>query len=63
MVQGGKKKQRENSFPGKGNPKLTGKQRERVKLKKKLRDEEIEYDILKKAIAVFPEGNRKNIGL
>lgn len=42
----------ENSFPGKGNPKLTDQQREIAELKKKLRDVEIERDILKKAIAI-----------
>lgn len=47
------KKYWENSFPGKGNPKLTDEQREIAELKKKLRDVEIELDILKKAIAIF----------
>jgi len=42
-----------NSFPGKGNPKLTDDQKEIAELKKKLRDTEIERDILKKAIAIF----------
>ena len=42
-----------NSFPGKGNLKLTDEQREIAELKKKLRDMEIERDILKKAIAIF----------
>ena len=42
-----------NSFPGKGNPKLTDEQREIVELKKRLRDAEMERDILKKAIAIF----------
>ena len=42
-----------NSFPGKGNPKLTDQQKEIAELKKKLRDTEIERDILKKAIAIF----------
>jgi transposase len=36
-----------NSFPGKGNPKLTDEQKEIAELKKKLRDTEIERDILK----------------
>ena len=47
------KKYGENSFPGKGNPKLTDEQREIAELMKKLRDVEIERDILKKAIAIF----------
>ncbi|KKL97794.1 hypothetical protein LCGC14_1830880 [marine sediment metagenome] len=43
----------QNSFPGKGNPKLTDEQKEITELKKKLRDAELERDILKKAIAIF----------
>jgi transposase len=39
-----------NSFPGKGNPKLTDEQREIAELKKRLRDAELEHDILKKAL-------------
>jgi transposase len=42
-----------NSFPGKGNPKLTDQQREIAELKKRLRDAELERDILKKATAIF----------
>tara|TARA_R110002020_G_scaffold145179_5_gene318496 strand:+ start:714 stop:1001 length:288 start_codon:yes stop_codon:yes gene_type:complete len=42
-----------NSFPGKGSPKLTDEQREIAELKKRLRDAELERDILKKAIAIF----------
>ncbi len=38
------KKYGANSFPGKGNPKLTDEQREIAELKKKLRDMEIERD-------------------
>ena len=56
------KKYGENSFPGMGNPKLTEEQREIAELKKKLRDVEIERNILKKAIAIFSYGDRKNIG-
>ncbi|GGW42130.1 transposase [Arenibacter certesii] len=43
----------DNSLPGKGNPKLTDEQREIAELKKKLRNAELERDILKKAIAIF----------
>lgn len=42
-----------NSFPGKGNPKLTDEQKEIAELKKRLRNAELERDILKKAIAIF----------
>lgn len=38
----------DNSFPGKGNPKLTDEQREIAELKKKLKDAEMERDILKR---------------
>jgi len=43
-----------NSFPGKGNPELTDVQLVIVALKKRSRDAELERDILKKAIAIFP---------
>ena len=42
-----------NSFPGRGNPKLTDEQREISELKKRLGDAELERDILTKAIAIF----------
>ncbi|TLP71898.1 hypothetical protein ES765_19100 [Maribacter sp. ACAM166] len=42
-----------NSLPGKGNPKLTDEQKEIAELKKRLRNAELECDILKKAIAIF----------
>ena len=37
-----------NSFPGKGNPKQTDEEKEISRLKKQLRDMELERDILKK---------------
>ena len=37
-----------NSFPGRGKPKLTDEQREITELKKKLRNSELENQILKK---------------
>ncbi len=37
-----------NSFPGKGNPKLTDEQREIAELKKRSKDAELERDILKR---------------
>nr|MUH41522.1 hypothetical protein [Zobellia laminariae] len=51
-----------NSFPGRGNPKLTDQQREIVELKKKLRDSELENQKLKKAVSIFPASDRKNLG-
>ena len=51
-----------NSFPGRGKPKLTDEQREIVELKKKLRDSEPENQILKKAVSIFSASDRKNLG-
>ena len=51
-----------NSFPGRGKPKLTDNQREIANLKKQLRDMKLERDILKKAISIFSESDRKNLG-
>ncbi|WKN40577.1 transposase [Tunicatimonas pelagia] len=46
------KQKREGSFSGYGKPSLTPEQAEVAKLKKQLREVEIERDILKKAAAV-----------
>jgi len=51
-----------NSFPGRGKLKLTDEQREIAELKKKLRDSELENQILKKAVNIFSESDRKNLG-
>ena len=51
-----------NSFPGRGKPKLTDQQREIAELKKKLRNSELENQILKKAVSIFSESDRKNLG-
>lgn len=51
-----------NSFPGRGKPKLTDEQREISELRKKLRDSELENQILKKAVSIFSESDRKNLG-
>lgn len=51
-----------NSFPGRGKPKLTDEQREIANLKKQLRDMKLERDILKKAVSIFSESDRKNLG-
>ena len=52
----------EGSFPGKGNLKLTPEQekdsRIREELEKKLKDAELERDILKKAIGIFSKSGR-----
>lgn len=51
-----------NSFPGRGKPKLRDEQREIAELKKKLRDSELKNQILKKAVSIFSESDRKNLG-
>ena len=52
----------EGSFPGKGNLKLTPEQERIHELEKKLKDAEMERDILKKAISIFSKSGRLNIG-
>ena len=47
------------SFPGNGRPKMTAHESELADLKKKLRDAEMERDILKKAITIFSSSDRK----
>ncbi len=51
-----------NSFPGRGKPKLTDDQREIAELKRKLRNSELENQILKKAVSIFSANDRKNLG-
>lgn len=46
------------SFPGKGNLKLTSEQERIHELEKKLKDAELERDILKKAISIFSKSDR-----
>ncbi len=52
-----------NSFPGKGNLKLTDQEREILELKRKLKDAELERDILKKAVSIFSKSDKRNIDL
>jgi transposase len=52
-----------NSFPGRGHAKLTDDQKEISRLKKQLKDLELERDILKKAISIFSVSDKKNSGL
>lgn len=49
-----------NSFPGRGNPKLTDDQKEIARLRKQLREAELERDILKKAISIFSVSGKKS---
>ena len=53
----------EGSFPGYGKPRHTPEEAEIARLKKQLRDVELERDILKKAISIFSRGDGKPTGL
>ena len=48
----------EGSFPGKGKLKLTPEQEKIHELEKRLKDAELERDILKKAIGIFSKSGR-----
>jgi transposase len=52
-----------NSFPGKGNLKLTDQEREIIALKKELQNAHLENEILKKAVSIFSKSDKKNINL
>jgi transposase len=47
------------SFPGQGNKIQTEEQKEIARLKKELRDAQIERDILKKAVSIFSKNDGK----
>jgi transposase len=47
----------EASFPGQGNMILTEEQKEIARLKKELRDAQVERDILKKAVSIFSKND------
>jgi len=49
----------EKSFPGKGKANLTPEQSEITKLKKELKETQIERDILKKAVSIFSKSDGK----
>lgn len=52
-----------SSFPGNGNINLTPEGKEIHELKKKLRDTEIERDILKKVVGIFSKSDGTSSGL
>ncbi|MFO7889746.1 MAG: transposase [bacterium] len=54
------KKYENNSFPGKGKPKMTDLERENTRLKKELRDAKMERNIFKKAISIFSKSDGKS---
>jgi transposase len=47
------------SFPGQGNPKQTEQEKEIARLKKELRETQLERDILKKAVSIFSKSDGK----
>jgi transposase len=49
---------KEGSFPGNGNLKQTAEQERITALEKRLKDAELERDILKKAIGIFSKNDR-----
>jgi len=53
------KQRGERSFPGKGKQDLTPQEAEIARLKKELREVEIERDILKKAVRIFSKNDGK----
>ena len=50
---------REGSFSGHGNANMTSEQKEIAKLRKELREAQLERDILKKAVSIFSKGDNK----
>lgn len=52
-------KDHEDAFPGNGNKLLNDDQKEIERLKKELREAQLERDILKKAVGIFSKTDRK----
>lgn len=50
---------KEGSFSGHGNVNMTDEQKQIARLKKELREAQLERDILKKAISIFSKGDNK----
>lgn len=53
----------ESSFPGHGNPKQNNQEAEIARLKKELREAQLERDILKKAVGIFSKNDGKSSNL
>ena len=51
------------SFPGNGKPKMTEQETEISRLKKELKEMQMERDILKKAVSIFSRSDGKFTGL
>jgi len=49
----------ETAFPGKGNKEMTASERKIQELEKRLREAELERDILKKAVGIFSKNDKK----
>lgn len=52
-------KYKENSFSGHGNKTMTDEEREIRRLKKELKEAQLERDILKKAVSIFSKNDSK----
>lgn len=48
-----------NAFPGHGNKQMTDEEREIARLKKELKEAQLERDILKKAVGIFSKSDKK----
>ncbi len=53
-------KNKDASFPGKGNKTMTESEKKIVHLEKELREARLERDILKKAVGIFSKSDRKS---
>jgi len=51
----------EASFPGSGNKIMSAEEQEIARLKKQLKEAELEKEILKKALGIFSSPDRKNL--
>ncbi len=51
---------KDGSFSGHGNANMTAEQKEIARLKKELREAQLERDILKKAVSIFSKGDNKH---
>ena len=52
---------KEGSFSGHGNANLTDVEQENLRLRKELREAQLERDILKKAVSIFSKGDTKSM--
>lgn len=54
-------KYEDTSFPGHGNKQMSAEEQEIARLKKQLKEVELEKEILKKALGIFSSPDRKNL--